>query len=407
MKTTNHRCILRRSLTLAVLATLQGCSIPIYKLGIDACPTTTLATADKVTVQYLGVGGVLIAHGNDTVLTAPLYSNPSLIEFLMDHEVRTDTDLVDRLLPPEAARAKAIVVGHSHYDHFMDVAYVALHKAKGAKIYGSLTSKRLLAPIATDLAAQASGVVALDGKAHIPGVQEGQWEEVSPTIRLMAVLSEHSDQVVAEVPFGPRLALHLGRGKLQADATRLPRTMSEWAEGTVFSYVIDFLDAKGAPVFRVYYQDSGTNKPVGYLPAHVKSDGKAVDLAIICLGGAFSRLGDHPAGILVDTNPRFALLAHWEDFFVTQPAYCVNDASTRGDDRGIRGIPAAGVKLFGWWRQTDTERFMSMVDDTIRSKKLATEAWWLPCPTWSHFELPLAGDTTKLAPYKAKTCPNP
>lgn len=398
---------LHGTLALCGLATLTACSIPMYKLGIDACPTATVASTDKVVVQYLGVGGVLISHGPDVVLTAPLYSNPNVVEFLMDHEVRTDTALVDKLLPAAAAGAKAIVVGHSHYDHLMDVPYVALHGAKGAKIYGSETTKHLLAEIAPNLEKLGSEVVALDCLAHDPRGHQGQWVPVSPTIRLMAILSEHSDQVVAKIPGGPTLPFHFGRGPVDKDRPERPRTTSQWAEGTVFSYVIDFLDGAGKPVFRVYYQDSGTNKPVGYLPPHVKGDGKAVDLAILCVGGAFDRLIEHPAGILEDTNPRFALLAHWEDLFLTQPAYCVNDSSTRTDDRGIPGIPSPNSRWFGWWRKSDTERFADQVEDAIRDKKLRTEQPWLPCPTKSTFELPLEGDHAQVARGKAALCSHP
>lgn len=400
MTSQHARRVLHGTVALAGLATLTACSIPMYKLGVKSCPTARVASADKVVVQYLGVGGVLITHGDDVVLTAPLYSNPNLLEFLMDHEVRTDTALVDKLLPAGAAKAKAIVVGHSHYDHLMDVPYVALHGAKGAKIYGSETTRHLLAEILPDLKKVGSDVVALDGQAHDPHRQQGEWVDVSPTIRLMAILSEHSDQTAANL-LGVSLPFHFGRGKVDKDRSELPRTTSQWAEGTVFSYVIDFRDPSGKKtVFRIYYQDSGANKDIGYLPDHVKRDGKAVDLAILCVGGVFDRLTRHPEGILEDTRPRFALLTHWEDFFVTQPAYCVNG------DSGVPGIPSPTAKFLGRWRKSDTERFMDRVEQTVQ--KTGTEAWWLPCPTKSRFELPLAGDPSKVEPkYDAPLCPLP
>ena len=390
-----------------VAGSAWACAIPLYKHGIDDCPVTTMAAGDRVTVQFLGVGGFLISHGSDVVLTAPLYSNPSLVEYLLDHEIRTDGALVDRLLPPAAKSAKAIIVGHSHYDHLLDAPYVAINKTSGAKIYGSETTKNLLDSIAAKLAAAGSGVVSMDKDAHVPGVQKGEWVPIPGThVWLMAVQSEHSDQVVAKVPLGPTIPLHLGRGKVTEPAKKVPRTPSQWAEGTVFSYVIDFRDASDTQtLFRVYYQDSGTNEPVGFLPEHVKNDGKAVDLAILCVGGAFDRLDTHPAGILLDTRPRFALLAHWEDFFVPQPSYCVNDRSTDEDDRGIPGIPGASAKFLGRWRKSDTERFLDLVDQAIQRNHLPTRAW-LPCPTWSRFELPLSGDAQQPTAGLARGCPH-
>ena len=100
----------------------------------------------------------------------------------------------------------------------------------------------------------------------------------------------------------------------------------------MYAYLIDFLD-EGRPVFRVYFQDSGTNEPVGYVPVTLLRE-KRVDVALLCVWGDFHRLRRHPEGILENTRPRHAVLGHWEDFFVTQDNHEI--------DGRIYPIPASG-----------------------------------------------------------------
>lgn len=367
------------------LSGLTACSARIHQLKVDACPIVTTRAADAVEVQYLGVGGLLISRGDDVVMTAPLYSNPSLLEFAFDHDIRSDPFLIDQVLPERARKASAILVGHSHYDHLLDVPYVALHHAKDASIYGSVTTRNLLAPILTALQAGGRDVIPLDDKALDPWKQQpGEWVKVGKAVRVMAIRSEHSDQFELSL-LGIRLPFHVFRGVVQHDALReLPHRGSEWAEGTVFAYLIDFLDEKDQPIFRVYYQDSGANQDIG-LPTSAQLEAwgrRTVDLAVICVGGEWKRLRAHPESLIRALRPRFALLAHWEDFFVTQRAACV--------DKEFRSPPAA-PRLLGFLHRTDVDRFRGRVKKAVKEEGLATRTW-LPCPTASSFRLPVGSD---------------
>ena len=151
---------------------LAGCTARIHELKIAQCPAVTTSASDVVDVRYLGVGGFLLRHGSDVILTAPLYSNPGLVEFAADHQIRPDPMTIDRLFPAEGKAAQAILVGHSHYDHLMDVPYVALDLAQSADVYGSQTTVNLLESIRPKLQARGHDVFALDKKALDP--VEGQ-----------------------------------------------------------------------------------------------------------------------------------------------------------------------------------------------------------------------------------------
>lgn len=360
-----------------------ACVVPIYRVRANQCKGTRVegGSGEVVRVQYLGVGGFLIQHHGDVILTAPLYSNPNLIEFLMNHEIRSDTELIDRLLPPAASNARAILVGHSHYDHLMDVPYIALHKAPKARVYGSQTTAHLLASVSKGFAG--GGVVALDPLAFDPRSSTAtlHWVSIEGTHgRVLPILSEHSDQVTAEL-LGAKFPLHFGRGKVFQDRAQLPRTASEWAEGTVLAYVIEFLDEGGKVIFRIYYQDSGTNPPMGFPPAlGSRPDGYRFDLAIICVGGDFRRLEGHPSALLRTVRPRYVLLAHWEDFFTTQ--------QQARYDKVVRSIP--GTPRFFLHRKSDVQVFLERMTEAQREG--LTAGFWLPCPTTSSFTFPVPGE---------------
>lgn len=361
----------RISIALA-LSALAACAP--YSVPVSECPVLPrppgVDDSSLLSVRYLGVSGFLLRHGSDIVLTAPLYSNPSLVELLADHEIRPDAAQVDRFLPPEAEGASAILVGHSHYDHLLDVSEIARRRAQAARIYGSATMGHLLAPFA-DLRERVEVIDAMAGDHR----SRGEWVYVSPTARFMALRSEHSTQVTVEIPFThQRIPFHVWRGGLGEDLTRPPRSASEWAEGAVYAYLIDFLDGpRGRPLFRVYFQDSGTNEPTGFVPRSLTTE-KRVDVALLCVGGDYERLARHPEGIIENTRPRYVLLSHWEDFFVTQDNHDI--------DKRVYPIPSL---------ENATAEFERHARNALRGVDPASELW-VPCPTRSSFIFPSEGD---------------
>jgi hypothetical protein len=365
--------VLRLLPLLVTLASL-ACATP-FSVPLGQCPTATappgVPEESALVVHYLGVSGFLLRHGDDVILTAPMYSNPGLVEVAFDHAIRPDSAQVDRFLPPAAGAAQAILVGHSHYDHLLDVSDIARRRARRARVYGSPTVKHLLAPF-SDLAGR---VIAIEKKDVGDHQRPGRWLNVAPRVRVLALESEHSTQNTLKVPFSRHpIPLHLWRGGVDADLEEPPRTPSDWAEGPTYTYLIDFLDAPGGrPVFRVYFQDSGTNEPLGYVPEATLQE-KRVDVALLCVGGDFERLRRHPEGILENTRPRHAVLGHWEDFFVTQDNHEI--------DGRVFPIPAS---------ERETEDFVKRAEQTLREIDPQSKAW-LPCPTRSRFTFAAEGE---------------
>jgi L-ascorbate metabolism protein UlaG (beta-lactamase superfamily) len=285
-------------------------------------------------VRFLGVGGFLVEHGVEAVLTAPLYTRPSTVQATTGVPVESDAALVAARLPASSlANVHAVLAGHAHYDHLLDVPAV-MSLAPQATLYANVSARHLLAAYAPDRAAKCAGkpaqpssraiarsrVVAVDDPAastvdytNCPAQRpagaplEGRWASVPGAhVRVMALCSEHPDQI------GP---VHYGAGDVTDEACTPPTNMNDWKEGRTVAYLVDFLDAKtDAPVYRVFYQDAPSSSPIGHVPASILA-AKRVDLALMCVG-TYDHVDDaSPAKALGALAPRYALGGHWEDFF--------------------------------------------------------------------------------------------
>lgn len=291
---------------------------------------TPAAPPPGMKVKFLGVGGFMMEYGGDAVITAPLFTRPSMFQVTAGF-VDSDPLGVDKNLPASSlTNVRAVLSGHAHYDHLLDVPTV-LDRAKSATLYGNRSAKNLLASYAPDRAPSCTGtkkapydiarsrIVALDDPASsvvdyrgCPSLKpegaplEGKWVSVPGShVRLMAMCSTHPDQV------GP---YHFAEGHVDEEQCNPPQRMTEWKEGNTLSFLVDFLDATtNEPTYRVYYQDSPTDVPNG-LPPDVVLAGKRVDLALLCVG-ASNDTKDAPAPTVAALNPRYVIGGHWEDFF--------------------------------------------------------------------------------------------
>jgi hypothetical protein len=235
--------------SISVVGCLTGAVGPGTTTNVDlSLPGDT----DVVRFVYLGSGGWIIERGDDQVLAAPLFSNPGLLRTGL-RSIRSDTVLVDRYMSRyNVTGARAILVGHAHYDHLMDVPRVALSHAPTARIVGSTTVKNTLGTW--------SGVGdRVDVVNDIAGDQRtvGEWLRYGDGVRIMALRSKHAAHLDGYT---------LYRGTLDRPLTTEPRWATEWLEGRTHAYLVDFLDPDGSVAFRVYYQDAVSPAPAGFAP---------------------------------------------------------------------------------------------------------------------------------------------
>ena len=169
-----------------------ACAPPLTKVCKSLVPEPP-PTPGTVQVSFLGVGGVIIRWQGQAIMTAPLYSNPTVAEMALS-EIHVDRQRVNELMREslhDVKDVRAILAGHSHYDHLLEVPYIALHRAPSAEILGNNAMVKLLDPIAK--APSSRTLVSLESPASpvhdVPGTR----------FRIRSVVSQHSPQI------GPRL----------------------------------------------------------------------------------------------------------------------------------------------------------------------------------------------------------
>lgn len=319
------------------LCMLSGCLtsiklLPVYTGDTDISHMSE-HEEEAVNVQYLGVGGYLFRYGKSALMTAPMFTNPSLFKLASLTRLKTDEGLVDRLLP-SVEDVEIILVGHAHYDHLMDVPYIMKKHAKKSVVYGSETMGHIMAA-----AVDKSRIVTV-GKYAAKGKTPGQWiYNQDRTIRFMAIESEHAPHF-AGIKFLPE-------GPYNKDLKRLPRTVFGWVEGETYAYLIDFLGEQGGIVFRVHYQDAASNPPLGFVPDLPVDEQKRVDLAILCVA-SYTHVENHPEGIIENTHARNVILGHWEDFFRNQkkPVKVLRTTNVRAFVKRLEAVLPEDSKWF-------------------------------------------------------------
>ena len=278
-----------------------GCAfraLPISSVAeCSDCALVSCPDREILEIEYLGAGGYRLERGSDLVLIAPFFSNPSLLQASGLLRIAPDVAAIDRWLP-DVSSAAAILVGHSHYDHLLDVPWIAVDRAPRSMVYGNDTASHILAAV-PELRGR---VVALNDAAYAPGRPE-QWIDIPGTrVRFLAIASEHAAHF---------RGLNFMQGRLEADLEELPRRATEWLAGLTLTFLIEFLSSDGATaVFRIHYQDTASTPPAGFPPAGIGR----VDAALTCVA-SHREVEGYPEELLRILKPRHVVLGHWEDFF--------------------------------------------------------------------------------------------
>ena len=276
--------------------------------GID--PDPGLAVDDlelprdngTIYIQYLGSGGNLIYRNGHGVLTAPIYSNPSTLRVGFG-SIKPDTHRINLMYPGmPVVKVEAILVGHAHYDHLLDVPHIAERHAPEAAIYGNASVHRIMTAAGDNLGQRTH---ILDEKLSRDG-RPGEWIYLADsTLRFMGIESDH----------GPHaLGIHVMQGEVRDNLTRMPRSAWAWKEGQTIAYLVDFLGPNGEVEFRIHYQDATSHYPLGAPPVLAPPDAHRLDVAIVAVG-SWRQTPDYPDALLRNHRPGCVFLGHWETFF--------------------------------------------------------------------------------------------
>ena len=284
--------------------------------AVGCAPANCGDPRQLVSVTYLGISGILVEHGGHALLTAPFFTNPPLLDWrpgllrwLIGRPIAPDTAVIERLLPRSADHASAILVGHGHYDHLLDVPYIATHRTTSARIFGGPSIRHMLMGDAI-LHSDSSRLVPIPRDSAGDAKRDGVWfYSPDSAFRFMALIADHAPQV----KIGNWL-FKFAEGTVSADMDTLPKMAADWKLGEPYAFLIDVLsDSPRRTIFRIYFEDAPSAPPLGFPSTRLLATG-TVDLAILCAATS-SNVKATPDSLLRVLNPAGVMVTHWESFF--------------------------------------------------------------------------------------------
>ncbi|MTI03209.1 MBL fold metallo-hydrolase [Roseibium sp. RKSG952] len=124
---------------------LFGCSEPIEKRYSNKIFRSENMPTTGLTLYWSGAASIVVDDGKNSILIDPFVSRKenNALDIALRRKAEVNVAAIsNRVQRPEIARAKAIFVGHTHYDHSLDVSDFA--NLLQVPIYGSPSMKRIL-----------------------------------------------------------------------------------------------------------------------------------------------------------------------------------------------------------------------------------------------------------------------
>ncbi|KAA0024621.1 MBL fold metallo-hydrolase [Antrihabitans cavernicola] len=223
-------------------------------------------------ITWTGCAGLVFDVDGQRICFDPFVSNPGVVDTFA-RPARSD----ERRVRAAFGDVAAAFVGHTHWDHAMDVATVA---ADGADIYGSATTVEVC---------RRQGVA----ESQLHTVRDGSRVTVGP-FTVDAIASRHG-----LVPIANKIDVIELRGK------GLPRSPFRWPRGDVFAYR---LEVGGTSV---HIQTSA-----GIEDAPLQRQ-QPVDILFACLA-ARQGTPDYFDRLAATLQPRVLIPCHHDNFLVSQ-----------------------------------------------------------------------------------------
>lgn len=317
--------------------------------AVGCAPQECGDSSGIISVTYLGTSGILVEHGHHALLTAPFFSNPALagrwpngIQWLQGGpRISPDSAIIERLLPRSADRALAILVGHGHYDHLLDVPYIATHRAKSATIFGGPSVGHMLMG-EPRLRSNPGRVVTISRDSAGDSARDGEWFYSSDSaFRFVAIVAGHAP-TYRIAPWSFTFAA----SRVLTDRDSLPHTAAQWKMGEPYAFLIDVLsDPPRHTIFRLYFQDAPSEPPLGF-PSPARLAERRTDLAILCAATS-SNVSSAPDSLVRVLRPAAVMVTHWESFFRSQ---LLDPSLSRATDlrQFARGLRRSLPPRAGW-----------------------------------------------------------
>jgi L-ascorbate metabolism protein UlaG (beta-lactamase superfamily) len=243
--------------------------------GANLQPENTVGKGKKkmVNVRWTGAAGLEFTHSDRVILIDPYLSRPGKIEVFFKH-VRPKDDVVKRYVQGLKGKLSAIIVGHTHFDHALDIPVLAKHF--DGLLVGSSSLETLMA-----MHGMPGRVTVCKGRERV---------ELSGGAAVTMITSIHGLVALGRIPYP---------GEIKPTG-RLPLKSSEYQHGTVFMTKLE-LDGK------VFMHVGSANFVESEL------DGHSCDVLFMCVPG-WKKVPGYTSRLLQIVKPKLIVPFHYDDF---------------------------------------------------------------------------------------------
>lgn len=228
-----------------------------------------------VDVRWTGGAGVEFTHNSETILIDPYPSRPGKLKVFFGR-LSPDIKAIESYLGQLPGKLSAIIVGHTHFDHALDVPELSKHF--DGPLIGSRSLEKLMA-----LHNMPGRVVVCEGRTSI---------ELPGHSALTMIPSMHGPVMFGRIPFP---------GDIDP-ATQPPLKASQYRCGAVF---IPKLEIGG----KIFMHVASPNFIESELHGH------HCDVLFICVPG-WKKVPGHCTRLLEITRPSIVVPFHFDDFTV-------------------------------------------------------------------------------------------
>ncbi|MEU4470287.1 MBL fold metallo-hydrolase [Micromonospora sp. NPDC023888] len=249
---------------------------PAQAAPAAAAPAPTSRRSGAVSFRWWGTAGWRIDISDRTVLVDPFLSRIDTGLFAGAFNTATPLTVRADVIDPRVDRAMTVLVTHTHWDHFMDVPYIA--KRTGARVFGTLTAYHL---------GLAYGVPA----AQLSAVKGGE----------VLDFGDHSIEVVSSL-HSRNASYAVAFPGVRVTQPPLPATVGDLPEGDTLGYL---LRVDGGP--SVYFTGASD-------VAERNLTGLAPDVAMVAMQSA-TTTGDYLPRLLAGLDyPKVIVPVHYDNF---------------------------------------------------------------------------------------------